>query len=109
MSVDVGAQSSDADAPSSVPVPVLIITGYAGAGKTVLTNLLLQRAKTAKLNVAVIVHRQAEEYGIATNPIDDAPLPFCETVYDFGSGCICCSPKGELIRLLSEAHHKAAG
>ena len=76
-------------------VPVLVVTGFAGAGKTTLVNRLLAQSE---LRVGVIAHRQAEEFGIAPHAIEAATVS--ETVYDFGSGCICCSPKGELSRLL---------
>lgn len=97
---------------ATAPTPVVIISGYASAGKTHLTNALLRRSSATGLNVGVIVHRQAEEYGISPNPIgidNGEELAFCESVYDFGTGCICCSPKGELIRLLSEQRSRTGG
>ena len=81
--------------------PVLIVTGYAAAGKTTLTNLLLGECRASALRVGVIAHRQVEEYGIAPHPIDETGVVECDEVYDFGSGCLCCSPSGELTRLLS--------
>ena len=81
--------------------PVLIVTGYAAAGKTTLTNLLLGECRASAGRVGVIAHRQVEEYGIAPHPIDETGVVECDEVYDFGSGCLCCSPSGELTRLLS--------
>ena len=51
----------------------------------------------------MIVHHFAYEFGLETTSVetkDGRPLVFCEEVYDFGSGCICCSPKGDFARLL---------
>ena len=82
--------------------PVIIVTGYAAAGKTTLANLLLGECRASALRVGLIAHRQVEEYGIAPHPIDrlEAGVEYDE-VYDFGSGCLCCSPSGEMTRLLS--------
>ena len=87
---------------------MLLITGYVGSGKTTLLNRLLSTAARRSLKVGLIVHRQAEEYGIAPHGISTRDTTaFCESVYDFGSGCICCSPKGELTRLLSQCASSA--
>ena len=80
--------------------PVIIVTGYAAAGKTTLANLLLGECRASALRVGLIAHRQVEEYGIAPHPLDEAGVEYDE-VYDFGSGCLCCSPSGEMTRLLS--------
>jgi hypothetical protein len=88
-------------------VPVLVVTGYAAAGKTRLVNQLL--ASRDDLRVGVIMHRQAEEFGIEPHGLADGLAAFSEAVYDFGSGCICCSPKGELTRLLTDMEWRMAG
>ena len=93
-------------APAESRIPVIIISGYAAAGKTTLVNRLLLAAQDSGLRIGVIAHRQAEEYGIEPNPLEAPALAqYSETVYDFGSGCICCSPKGDLTRLLTELAH----
>ena len=81
---------------------MIIVTGYAAAGKTTLANLLLGECRASALRVGVVAHRQVEEYGIAPHPIHshEAGVVYDE-VYDFGSGCLCCSPSGEMTRLLS--------
>ena len=87
---------------SGPPTPVILVTGYAAAGKNFLVNNLLARASQRGLAVGVIAHRQAEEYGIAPSDIDQACAAYFNVVYDFGSGCICCSPKGDLTRMLAD-------
>ena len=88
--------------PGVPDVPVILITGYAGAGKTHLTNLLLARCVELGLAAGVVAHRQAEEFRISPTPIEVTRAAFSGEVFDFGSGCLCCSPRGEMTRLLSE-------
>ena len=85
-------------------LPVIIISGYVAAGKTTLVNRLLKAAKEGGgLRVGVIAHRQAEEFGVEPVRLEAPTLAhYSDAVYDFGSGCICCSPKGELTRLLTD-------
>ena len=82
----------------SMPTPVLIVCGYAAAGKTHLVNLLLRACEVHGKKAGVIVHRQAEEFGIEPHTVDAQRACLVETIYDFGSGCICCSPRGDLTR-----------
>ena len=87
--------------PATRRTPVIIVTGYAASGKTTLVNLLLGDRHASAMRVGVIAHRQVEEYGIAPHPIHgrEAGVEYDE-VFDFGSGCLCCSPSGEMTRLL---------
>ena len=68
-------------------IPVLIIAGYAAAGKTTLVNRLLASCAASGISAGVIAHRQAEEFGIEPLAIDAASGLFVNAVYDFGSGC----------------------
>mgnify|MGYP006148711255 CR=1 FL=1 len=83
-------------------VPVLLIVGYAAAGKSHLVNALLGGCASRGLAAGLIVHRAAEEFGITTNPLNVGLAALYEEVHDFGSGCLCCSPQGEMTRLLAE-------
>ena len=82
---------------------VVIVTGYAAAGKTHVVNALISELQGQP--VGVIAHRQAEEFHIVTNAVTPHAA-FIGEVYDFGSGCICCSPTGDLTRLLLELAHR---
>jgi G3E family GTPase len=53
--------------------------------------------------IGVIAHRSAEEFGIEPHPIHAEIAVFSSEVFDFGSGCLCCSPRGEMTRQLGEA------
>lgn len=74
-------------------VPVLVVTGFLGAGKTTLINQLLQ--SDHGLRIAAIVN----DFG-AIN-IDAALIgPSAEGVIGLRNGCICCSIQGDLLRTL---------
>ena len=81
-----------ADIPSSVPVTVL--TGYLGAGKTTLLNRILTHEHGKK--VAVIVN-EFGEVGIDNQLVIDAD----EEIFEMNNGCICCTVRGDLIRIIS--------
>ena len=92
---------------ASSRVPVIIVTGYVASGKFTLVERLLEVCQSEGIRAGVIVHCQAEEFGITTNHLIDARASYHNTVYDFGSGCICCSPKGDLIRQLADLRNQA--
>eukprot|EP00965_Chrysotila_dentata_P255421 6212219-Pleurochrysis_carterae.AAC.2 len=76
-------------------IPVLIVSGYAAAGKTRMLRMALKDLAA----VGMISHRHAAEFGIATGALP-ANLTIYREVFDFGSGCLCCSPTGDLVRAL---------
>ncbi|CAE8690675.1 unnamed protein product, partial [Polarella glacialis] len=57
---------------------------------------------------AVCMHRHARAFSLETTPlpVDDWPCVHYTEVFDFGSGCLCCSPDGDLSRLLVELSSK---
>ena len=73
--------------------PVTVITGYLGAGKTTLLNRILSEPHGQKY--AVIVN-EFGEIGIDNDLIVNAD----EEVFEMNNGCICCTVRGDLIRIL---------
>mmetsp|Transcript_22339 Transcript_22339/g.51789 ORF Transcript_22339/g.51789 Transcript_22339/m.51789 type:complete len:365 (-) Transcript_22339:106-1200(-) len=86
---------------SKAPIPVTILAGSFGAGKTTACNELLTLLAPSKAKVAVIAHRFAEEYLCQPLVVDPSQCELLEEVYDYGSGCLCCTPGGELNQRLN--------
>ena len=74
-------------------IPVTVVTGYLGAGKTTLVNHVL--AQAAGRRYAVIVN-EFGDIGIDGELIDGGD----EELIELNSGCICCVVRGDLIRTL---------
>jgi G3E family GTPase len=74
--------------------PVTVLTGYLGAGKTTLLNRILSEEHGKKY--AVIVN-EFGEVGIDNDLIVGAD----EEVFEMNNGCVCCTVRGDLIRVLS--------
>jgi G3E family GTPase len=81
-----------AEAPGQIPVTVL--TGYLGSGKTTLLNRIL--TETHGKRYAVIVN-EFGEVGIDNDLVVNAD----EEIFEMNNGCICCTVRGDLIRILA--------
>jgi G3E family GTPase len=78
---------------ASEKVPVTVLTGYLGAGKTTLLNRILSEPHGKKF--AVIVN-EFGEIGIDNDLVVGAD----EEVFEMNNGCICCTVRGDLIRII---------
>jgi G3E family GTPase len=76
-----------------VSVPVLVVTGFLGAGKTTFINQLLQRADGRRISAIV------NDFG-AINIDAELIADAADTVVGLKNGCICCSLQGDLLRTL---------
>jgi G3E family GTPase len=74
-------------------IPVTVLTGYLGAGKTTLLNRILSENHGKKY--AVIVN-EFGEIGIDNDLIIGAD----EEVFEMNNGCVCCTVRGDLVRIL---------
>ncbi|MBD8651687.1 GTP-binding protein [Rhizobium sp. CFBP 13726] len=75
------------------PIPVTVLTGYLGAGKTTLLNRILSESHGKKY--AVIVN-EFGEIGIDNDLIVESD----EEIYEMNNGCVCCTVRGDLIRVV---------
>ena len=80
-------------APATEKIPVTVLTGYLGAGKTTLLNRILSEPHGKRY--AVIVN-EFGEIGIDNELVVGAD----EEVFEMNNGCICCTVRGDLIRIL---------
>ena len=75
-------------------IPVTVLTGYLGAGKTTLLNWILSEDHGKRY--AVIVN-EFGEIGIDNDLVVGAD----EEVFEMNNGCVCCTVRGDLIRVVS--------
>jgi G3E family GTPase len=77
-----------------VPVPILLVTGFLGAGKTTLVNHVLANAGGRR--IAAVVN----DFG-AINIDAELIAGASDGVVSLANGCICCSLEGDLLRTLA--------
>ncbi|UJR86164.1 CobW family GTP-binding protein [Sandaracinus amylolyticus] len=81
-------------------IPVSVVTGFLGAGKTTLVNAWL--GEHARGEIAVIVN-ELGAIGIDGELLAER----ARTLVEITGGCICCTTYGELVRALSELASRA--
>ena len=74
-------------------VPVTILTGFLGSGKTTLLNRILSEEHGKKI---AVIENEYGEVGIDQVLVINAD----EEVFEMSNGCICCTVRGDLIRVL---------
>ena len=75
-------------------IPVTVLTGYLGAGKTTLLNRILSEQHGRKYAVVI---NEFGELGVDNDLVVDSD----EEVFEMNNGCICCTVRGDLIRIVS--------
>ncbi len=79
---------------AEVPVPVVLVAGFLGAGKTTVVNHLLAHAEGRR--IAAVVN----DFG-AINIDAELITGAADGVVSLSNGCICCSLEGDLLRTLA--------
>jgi G3E family GTPase len=80
-------------------VPVTILTGFLGSGKTTLLNRILQEDHGHRI---AVIENEFGEIGIDNDIIETS----AEQIVEMNNGCICCTVRGDLIRILSDLKGK---
>ncbi len=75
-------------------IPVTVLTGFLGAGKTTLLNRILTEEHGHRI---AVIENEFGEIGIDNELVIDAD----EEIFEMNNGCICCTVRGDLIRILS--------
>ena len=75
-------------------VPVTILTGFLGSGKTTLLNRILSEKHGKRI---AVIENEYGEVGIDQGLVIDVE----EEIFEMSNGCICCTVRGDLIRVLS--------
>ena len=76
-------------------VPVTILTGFLGAGKTTLLNRILREDHGKKI---AVIENEFGEVGVDSEIIEKSE----EQIVEMNNGCICCTVRGDLIKILGD-------
>ncbi|MDQ1492346.1 MAG: hypothetical protein QOJ23_4860, partial [Actinomycetota bacterium] len=74
-------------------IPVTVLTGFLGSGKTTLLNHILTEQHGQRI---AVIENEFGEIGIDDALVLDAE----EEIFEMNNGCICCTVRGDLIRIL---------
>jgi G3E family GTPase len=76
-------------------IPVTVLTGFLGAGKTTLVNRILSENHGKRI---AVIENEFGEVGVDHELVIGAD----EEIFETSNGCICCTVRGDLIRILGQ-------
>jgi len=76
-------------------IPVTVLTGFLGAGKTTLVNRILSENHGKRI---AVIENEFGEVGVDQELVIGAD----EEIFETSNGCICCTVRGDLIRILGQ-------
>ncbi len=74
-------------------IPVTVLTGFLGSGKTTLLNRILSENHGKRI---AVIENEYGEIGVD----NDLVIGTEEEIFEMNNGCICCTVRGDLIRIL---------
>src|SRR5258708_31857503 len=81
-------------------IPVTILTGFLGAGKTTLLNRILTEQHGEKI---AVIENEFGETGIDNDILVSDKQ---EQIVEMNNGCVCCTVRGDLVRILGDLGRK---
>ncbi|KAL1199311.1 hypothetical protein V5N11_015699 [Cardamine amara subsp. amara] len=108
-SVSSSAQAEDSDVTTKIPpdnrIPATIITGFLGSGKTTLLNHILTRDHGKRI---AVIENEFGEVDIDGSLVASKSVG-AEDIVMLNNGCLCCTVRGDLVRMISELVNKKKG
>ncbi len=82
--------------------PITVLTGFLGSGKTTLLNRILTEQHGKRI---AVIENEFGEIGIDNDLVVNAE----EEIFEMNNGCICCTVRGDLIRILGNLMRRKGG
>ncbi|XRB14215.1 COBW domain-containing protein [Pseudoscourfieldia marina] len=79
-------------------IPVTVVTGFLGSGKTTLVNYILQENHGLKI---AVIENEFGEVGIDDELVSTS-VETQEELFEMNNGCVCCTVRGDLVRILTK-------
>ncbi|MEA3173224.1 MAG: hypothetical protein QOF42_635, partial [Gammaproteobacteria bacterium] len=76
-------------------IPVTVLTGFLGSGKTTLLNRILTENHGQRI---AVIENEFGEIGVDQELVINSE----EEIFEMNNGCICCTVRGDLIRILGD-------
>jgi G3E family GTPase len=92
--------ASPAPTPEQDLIPVTILTGFLGAGKTTLLNRILTEQHGERI---AVIENEFGETGVDNEILVKDEK---EQIIEMNNGCLCCTVRGDLVRILGDLGKK---
>merc|ERR1719293_522864 len=94
------------DASSEARLPVIVLTGYLGAGKTTFLNYVLNEQRDKRL---AVIENEIGEVSVDDALVEQKHEEMAEELIVLNNGCICCTIRGDLQKTLQDLAEKLRG